>query len=94
MCIRDRTRHSPQVLDHAALPQAEAEHLEVANDGLGDVDGQDERRKAQRPALLVQVVRRAVRAAPLHEAQRHEAQAAGKCRICLHPVEPLSLIHI
>ncbi len=66
----------PEVLDDAARPQTEAEHLEIAYDGLGDVDGQDERREAQRPLLLVEVVNLAVLARPLHEAQRHEADAA------------------
>ena len=33
-------------------------------------------------------MRRAVRALPLHEAQGHEAEAAGKGGVGLDPVEP------
>lgn len=83
-----RARYRPQVLDDAALPQREAEHLEVADDRLGDVDRQDERRKAQRPALLVQVVDLAVLAAPFHKAQGYEPEAPRQRGIGLHPVEP------
>ena len=83
-----RTRNGPEVLNDAALPQPEAEHLEVANDGLGNVDCQNERREAQRPALLVQVVGLAVLAAPFHEAQRDEPKAPCQRGIGLHPVEP------
>ena len=83
-----RARNGPEVLDDATLPQREAEHLEVADDRLGDVDCQDERREAQRPALLVKVVGLAVRAAPFHEAQGDEPEASGQRGIGLHPVEP------
>ncbi len=83
-----RARNGPEVFDDAALPQREAEHLEVADDRLGDVDCQDERREAQRPPLLVQVVDPAVRAAPFHEAQGDEPEASGQRGIGLHPVEP------
>lgn len=83
-----RARYRPEVLNDAALPQREAEHLEVADDRLGDVDRQDERREAQRPALLVQVVGLAVLAAPFHEAQGDEPEAPCQRGIGLHPVEP------
>ena len=83
-----RTRYRPEVLNDAALPQREAEHLEVADDRLGDVDRQDERREAQCPALLVQVVGLAVLAAPFHKAQSNEPEASRQRGIGLHPVEP------
>ena len=83
-----RPRYGPEVLDHAALPQREAEHLEVARHGLGDVDGQDQRREAQRPLLLVEVMDLAIRARPLDEAQRDEPEAPGQGRVGLDPVEP------
>ena len=83
-----RARDGPQVLDRAAAPQPEAEHLEVADHGLGDVDGQDHRRKQARPALLHQAVAHAVGVGPAHVAQRHEAQTARQRRIGLDPVEP------
>lgn len=72
-----RARNGPEVLDDAALPQREAEHLEVADDRLGDVDCQNERREAQRPALLVKVAGLAVLAAPFYEEQGDEPETSA-----------------
>ena len=70
-----RARDGPQVVDGGAVPCAVREHLEIAENRLADVDCQDERRKAERPLLLVEPVDLPVRTASVHEAQRHKADA-------------------
>lgn len=71
---------------HSAKPNTWKSRMTAS----GDVDRQDERRKAQRPALLVQVVDLAVLAAPFHKAQGYEPEAPRQRGVGLHPVEPSS----